>query len=296
MKSVITLIVKPGDAENLVQAEKRAQETLGSTLKRSVLAPDEATDLVFDTAPDENITRLSTALKSLPVDFVVQPEGTRDKKLLLADMDSTIIENECIDELADFANVRGQVAKITERAMQGALNFEESLLERVTLLRGLKSSVLDQVYGERIRIRPMARTLLATAKARGLRTVLVSGGFTFFTGRIAAEVGFDRHVANQLEERAGELTGQVLPPLSGPATKLNILQEECGAVGCSAQEVIAVGDGANDIPMLQAAGLGVAVHAKPVTADAANVAFRHTGLEGLLFLLGIPRSEWVNKD
>lgn len=297
MSRVLTLIVKPGDQESLRAAVMKAQTLLtsaGAHLEAPiVLAPHEALDLPFSPSRALAADQILEGLSEHKVDACIQETHLRGKRLLLADMDSTIIENECIDELADFAGVKADVAKITERAMAGELKFEDSLIERVALLKALPESVLQTCFEERIQIRPGAKTLIQTAKNLGLRCVLVSGGFTFFTSLIREAVGFDADIANQLEVRNGALTGTVVPPLSGPSTKFETLEREVERLGISAKDVIAVGDGANDIPMLEAAGLGVAVHAKEKTKAAADIAVEHGDLTALLYLMGVPKSSFA---
>lgn len=299
MSRVLTLIVKPGNQDVLAAAADKTIETLskfGSVIDRSIVLSDgEALDLYFQCSDQDALDTLKAELSDVPVDACIQQTDQRQKRLLLADMDSTIIENECIDELADFAGVKDGVAAITARAMAGALVFEDSLRERVGLLKGLPETVLETCYKDRIRIRSGARTLLQTAKAEGLRCVLVSGGFTFFTARIAEAVGFDRHVSNQLDLKDGHLTGGIIPPLSGPETKYQVMQEELKRLGVTPADVIAVGDGANDIPMLTAAGLGVAVHAKEKVKQAADVSIEHGDLTALLYLMGLPKNSFQNE-
>ncbi len=204
-----------------------------------------------------------------------------------------MIENECIDELADYAGVKSEVANITEQAMRGLLDFEASLRARVKLLAGLSEDVLEACLRTRISLRQGAKTLIQTAKTHKMRCVLVSGGFTFFTGHIADTLGFDRHVANRLEIENGVLTGNIIPPVSGPDTKLSVLEAECVSLGITPSEAIAIGDGANDIPMLKAAGLGVAVHAKPKTAQSADIALKYGELHSVLYLIGLSSHQFA---
>jgi len=203
-------------------------------------------------------------------DLLMVPDHVSAPKLFLADMDSTMIAQECIDELADYAGVKDDIAAITASAMRGELDFEASLKARVKLLAGLSEHALQQCYEERITLMPGAETLMAGLKKRGIRCVLVSGGFTFFTSRIAARLGFDRHVANEFEIINGKLTGNVIPPVRDAATKATVLAEECATLGIAPLEAITVGDGANDIHMTLAAGCGFAAHAKPKLREAAN--------------------------
>jgi phosphoserine phosphatase len=227
------------------------------------------------------------------VDIVVQPRAGRAKRLLVADMDSTMITIECIDELADYAGIKPQIAEVTERAMRGELDFEAALDARVALLKGLPASAIDRCHEERVRLMPGARTLIQTMRANGARCVLVSGGFTVFADRVAAAIGFDRAVSNRLGVEAEALTGTVARPIVGAATKRALLIEERDAMGLEPVATLAVGDGANDIPMIEMAGLGVAYHAKPKTAAAAAARIDHNDLTALLYAQGYARSMWV---
>jgi phosphoserine phosphatase len=227
------------------------------------------------------------------VDVIVQPRAGRAKRLLVADMDSTMITIECIDELADYAGIKPQIAEVTERAMRGELDFEAALDARVALLAGLGAEMIDRCYEERVRLMPGATTLIRTMRANGARCVLVSGGFTVFADRVAAEIGFDRALSNVLELEDGKLAGRVARPIVGAETKRAVLAAETEALGLDPRETLAVGDGANDIPMIQAAGLGVAFHAKPKTAAAAGARIEHNDLTALLWAQGYTRDRWV---
>ncbi len=226
------------------------------------------------------------------IDIIVQPAATREKALLIADMDSTMITVECIDELADYAGIKPQIAEITERAMRGELDFAGALNERVALLKGLSHSAIDQCRAERVRIMPGAKALVRTMKARGARTLLVSGGFTRFTGPVAEEIGFDANVANVLEIADGALLGTVTTPIVDAARKRAELEAAIEG-GIDRALTLAVGDGANDIPMIQGAGLGVAYHAKPKTREAAAAEIVHGDLSALLYAQGIARRDWA---
>ncbi|MBL9055031.1 MAG: phosphoserine phosphatase SerB [Rhodobacteraceae bacterium] len=232
-------------------------------------------------------------LQSLGVDLVVQKAEGRQKKLLLADMDSTMIQQECIDELADEAGVGARVAAITARAMNGELDFEAALRERVGLLKGLPVAVIDRVIRDRITLMPGGPALLATMKAHGAHAALVSGGFTAFTGAIAARLGFDENRANTLLQAGGVLTGEVADPILGKQAKVDALEEITARLGITADEVLAVGDGANDLGMLTGAGAGVALHAKPMVAAQCDIRINHGDLTALLFLQGYAREEFV---
>lgn len=226
-------------------------------------------------------------------DVIVQPSAGRARRLLIADMDSTMITVECIDELADYAGIKPEIAAITERAMRGELDFEAALDARVALLAGLDAALIARCHDERVRLMPGALTLVRTMKAKGARCVLVSGGFTVFADRVAREIGFDRALSNRLELAGGRLTGTVARPIVGAATKRETLRAEAAALGIDPGDVLAVGDGANDIPMIEAAGLGVAYRAKPRTAAAADARIEHGDLHALLHAQGYPRAEWV---
>jgi phosphoserine phosphatase len=226
------------------------------------------------------------ALRSLPVDFAVQAAEGRRKRLFIADMDSTIIGCECLDELADFAGVKAEVAAITERAMAGEIGFDGALRERVAMLKGLDRGALQRCYDERVRLNPGARALVRTLRAQGVRCVLVSGGFTFFTTRVAQACGFEAERANRFVEDGDRLSGAVYDPILGREAKLAALREEAAALGVLPSAAIAIGDGANDLAMIGAAGLGVAYRAKPVVAAQADARIDHADLTALLYFQG----------
>ncbi|RAK58640.1 phosphoserine phosphatase SerB [Phenylobacterium hankyongense] len=228
-----------------------------------------------------------------PVDACVQPAAGRRKRLMVADMDSTIINVECLDELADFAGVKAQVSAITERAMRGELEFEGALRERVGMLKALPLTALQSAYDERVRLNPGARTFARTMAANGARCVLVSGGFTFFTGRVAKAAGFHANRANTLIEADGALTGLVGEPILGREAKLAALREEAAALGLDLSETLAIGDGANDLAMIEAAGLGVAYRAKPIVAAQADAKVDYADLTALLYFQGYRADEFV---
>ena len=227
------------------------------------------------------------------IDIIVHPPGPREKKLFVADMDSTMIGQECIDELADYAGVTAVVAEITERAMHGELDFAGALRERVLLLEGLEEKVIDHCLAERIKPNPGATTLVRTMKARGAETILVSGGFTAFVEPIAKRIGFNRFEANVLGVRDGKLNGMTEGGIVDSRRKHDVLVEARERLGLSPDQTMAVGDGANDIPMVEEAGLGVAYRAKPALAAVADARLDHHGLDALLWAQGIPRREWV---
>ena len=225
---------------------------------------------------------------------MVQPQADRRKKLLVADMDSTMITIECIDELADYAGIKPQIAEVTERAMRGELDFESALDARVALLKGLEESAIDRCHAERVVLMPGARALIRTMKANGARSVLVSGGFTVFADKVAAAIGFDRAISNRLGLAGGALDGTVARPIVGSATKRETLIAERDTLGLAPEQTLAVGDGANDIPMIEEAGLGVAYHAKPKTAAAADARIEHGDLTALLYAQGYRRADWID--
>ena len=249
-------------------------------------------ELEYALTPDA-FAALKQKTDALQIDCVMQPLANRAKKLLISDMDSTMIEQECIDELADCMGLKTKVSAITERAMNGELDFPSALRERVSLLAGLPVASLEEVFEQRITLMPGARTLLKTMKARGTHCVLVSGGFTFFTSRVAKALGFDAEEANVLHTARDKLTGTVAEPILGKEAKLATLQKLCRTRGIAVADTLAVGDGANDLPMLMAAGLGVAYHAKPVVAAQAHAAIRFNDLSALVYLQGISQSEWL---
>ena len=258
-----------------------------------VLSGWECAQWIYPKIDGELRQEAAAAVAELPVDWALAPEAARRKKLLVADMDSTIINVECLDELADFAGIKAEIATITERAMRGELEFEPALRERVAKLKGLAIGSLQKTHDERVQLNPGARNLVRTMAANGARCVLVSGGFTFFTSRVAETAGFHTHRANVLLDDGATLTGHVQEPILGRAAKLNALQEEAQALGIGASEALAIGDGANDLDMIKAAGLGVAYRAKPLVSAEAHARIDHTSLETALFFQGYTRGEFV---
>jgi phosphoserine phosphatase len=232
-------------------------------------------------------------LQALRVDMVVQKADGRKKRVLIADMDSTMIRQECIDELADEAGVGARVADITARAMNGELDFEGALRERVGLLKGLPEAVIEQVLRDRITLMPGGPVVLATMKANGAHAPLVSGGFTAFTAAVAGKLGFDENRANTLHVAEGALAGTVAEPILGKEAKLQALNEITARLGITPAEALAVGDGANDLPMLKAAGTGVALHAKPTVQAQCEVRVNHGDLTALLYLQGYSRDAFA---
>ncbi len=283
MSFFLTLVAEPGDlAPSLVS---QVGEAIGAG-PAIELAPAEAADLPCETPPD--LGHVRAALAGAPVDIVLTPAANRRKRLLLADMDSTIVTSETLDELAVFAGVGDRVAAITKRAMAGEIDFKGALRERVALLRGLDLAALEQTWAA-TRFTPGARELVATMRAHGATAALVSGGFTFFTARVAEALGFDLHRANVLLDDGAALLGEVQEPILDRDAKLAALRE----LAPSAEDCLAVGDGANDLDMIRAAGLGVAFHAKPIVAEAARVRIDHCGLRALLFMQGFRSTEFV---
>ena len=257
-----------------------------------------AADIRFRSRPDDANGRPggwfgTTTFASCPVDVVFQREATREKQLIVADMDSTMITVECIDELADYAGIKPEIAAITEAAMRGELDFEGALDARVALLAGLDEAVIERCLAERVRVMPGAKALVGTMRARGATAILVSGGFTRFAEPVAREIGFDRAIANVLEIEGGRLTGRVTKPIVGSDTKERALREAAAALGLDLSETLAVGDGANDLAMIRVAGLGVAYRAKPIVAAAAAARVDHGDLSVLLYAQGIARKDWV---
>ncbi|GAB5458692.1 MAG: phosphoserine phosphatase SerB [Henriciella sp.] len=245
-----------------------------------------------DMAVTDARTILETQLSS-HADIALISAHNRRKKLLISDMDSTIIEQECLDELAAYAGLKDEIAAITARAMAGELDFEGALTERVGKLKGLSLKALDQCYRERISLMPGGRTLTETMKAHGAHCLLVSGGFTYFTERVADAAGFQDHRGNTLMDDGGALTGEVGMPILGREAKLEALDQAASTIGVSRADAIAMGDGANDLAMIEAAGLGLAVHAKPIVASASNAAINVTDLTAALFFQGYTESEII---
>jgi phosphoserine phosphatase len=259
-----------------------------------ILAPDEAVAFRIGQADEGTRRSLAGIVGERPIDVVVTPVSNRTKRILICDMDSTVITTECIDELADLLSIRAQVAEITERTMNGELDFAQSVKARVALLEGLADSAIEKLLAERIHLTPGAATLVRTMRADRAYTALVSGGFSRFTGPVAARAGFDENRANELEIVDHRLTGRLLPPLLDANAKLQVLDELVARFGLTRDDVLAVGDGANDIPMIQAAGLGVGFRPHAKVAEVAPAVIRHGDLTALLFIQGYPKSAFVN--
>ncbi len=296
MQFVLTLIADPESAdldEAAVAAAAKPLTKAGAALSEpDWLAPEIACDLCFTgLAPERAEVRARSALKGAPVDLGVQPKAGRRKSLLVADMDSTIVTSETLDELADRAGLKREIAAITARAMAGELDFAQALRQRVAMLGGLPATALDHTL-DGIELSPGARTLVQTMKAAGAYTMLVSGGFTHFTAAVRESCGFDRDQANRLVIEDGRIKGEVAEPILDRQAKLRALQRLTAARGLEPSSACTVGDGANDIDMLRAAGLGVAYRAKPAARAAARFKVDHGDLTALLYLQGFRQSDF----
>jgi phosphoserine phosphatase len=288
--TIALTLVSPDPAA--AEEASRLVEGLMPIASRTLLGPG-AIDLSLITGDVGALRQqMDHHLANLPVDVCVQAQAGRRKRLLIADMDSTIIGCECLDELADFAGVKDAVSAITERAMRGELNFESALRERVGMLKGLPVGALQDCYDQRVRLNDGAKTLIGTMTAAGAKCLLVSGGFTFFTSRVAKAAGFAGDRANRLIEADGCLTGEVAEPILGKEAKLAALREESAALGLDLEAAIAIGDGANDLAMIEAAGLGIAYRAKPVVAAQAHARIDHSDLTALLYFQGYPCADF----
>lgn len=295
MSLVATLICNPVNPALDSTIVDGALAVLPSPGTAQWLFDEVAVDIPFTGSEDIKAieARLRQARGDLPIDIVVQPAAFRRKKLFLADMDSTMIGQECIDELADFVGLKAHVAGITERAMRGEIEFEPALRERVALLKGMPVGVVEEVLKKRITATPGGRELVMTMRAHGAYTCLISGGFTLFTNAVAAMIGFQENRANVLKVRDGKLTGEVTEPILGRATKLATLIELTESFDLDDIDTLVTGDGANDLGMIEAAGLGVAYHAKPAAAAAAAARIDYGDLTALLYAQGYRRDEFV---
>jgi phosphoserine phosphatase len=287
MSHVATLLSNPLRPAVDAAAIAKARSLLPNPISETTLREGIAADIIFAPQPDADERKLAdqvrAALAPAPIDVVIQPTAYRRKKLFVADMDSTMIDQECIDELADYAGLKAHVATITERAMRGELPFEPALRERVALLKGLPLSVIDETIEKKITLAAGGQALIDALRKSGCYTCLVSGGFTLFTNVIAQKLGFDENRANELIVEDGKLAGKVKEPILGRAAKLATLQELTKKLGIRPEETIAIGDGANDLDMITAAGLGVAIHAKPAVAAAAHARIDHADLSALIY-------------
>ncbi|PCK86308.1 phosphoserine phosphatase SerB [Rhizobium sophoriradicis] len=294
MALVATLVANPSNPVLTPGIAEQAAEAVEAS-GLYWLADGVACDIALRDGTDAQAAEANilAVIASAPIDLVIQEQETRRKKLLIADMDSTMIGQECIDELAAEVGLKEKVAAITARAMNGEIAFEPALRERVALLKGLPISVVDEVIARRITLTPGGPELIATMKSKGHYTALVSGGFTVFTGPIAATLGFDENRANTLLEDSGILSGFVAEPILGKQAKVDALNEISARLGISPKEAMAVGDGANDLGMLQLAGSGVALHAKPTVAAQAQMRINHADLTALLYIQGYRKTDFV---
>ena len=293
MPLVATLVSHPSSRALSPALANKAMRAVGASTLRW-LGEDVACEIALPegTARAEADAALRTALASDPVDVVVQEEENRRKKILIADMDSTMIDQECIDELADEVGLKEHVAAITARSMNGEIAFEPALRERVALLKGLDVAVVDRIVANRLTLASGGRTLVQTMRRDGAHTALVSGGFDIFTSRVAAMLGFHENRANRLAEAGGFLAGEVIEPILGRAAKAEALLEISARLGKTPADALAVGDGANDLDMLRLAGTGVALHAKPSVAAAAQIRIDHADLTALLYIQGYSLEEF----
>jgi phosphoserine phosphatase len=274
---------------------ERVYQRLGLTGKEEWLAEKEACDLFIDSPLSTTgiAGQARKALSGTAVDAVCTSTEGRRKKLLISDMDSTVINQECIDELGDAIGLGSQIREITAAVVNGEISFSDALRERLALMKGTERDLLEQIYKERVSLKAGARTLVQTMRRHGAFCILVSGGFSFFTSRIAERIGFHDHQGNELVFEDAKLTGEVKEPILGRSAKLNTLMQLCAEKGIEPSSVLAVGDGANDIKMIKAAGLGVAFHGSQSLRDAANACIDHNDLTALLYIQGFSKSEFV---
>jgi phosphoserine phosphatase len=287
LPQTLTLVLSKADKS----AMEELQSSIGSQTKIEVLSEDKALDLIIDKTNPKDLLEVLMAT-GIPFDYCLQNTKGRKKGVLLCDMDSTLIAQECIDELADFVGLKNEVSAITEQAMRGEIDFDGALTKRVGLLEGLPLKDLQACYDKKITLNVGAKTLCQTMKANGAHTVIVSGGFTFFTGRVADACGFDANFANILIDDGTALTGKVQPPILGREAKLNTLEREATGRG-GPENVLCIGDGANDLAMIKAAGLGGAYYAKPAVAREAHCKIEHSDLTTALYFQGYKEPEFV---
>jgi phosphoserine phosphatase len=293
MTLVLTLVSNGSDVARLAKAAPGGQGAIVDRSEGDWRVAERDVPDPKGNGGAELVNWLEAETPGAKADWAITPKANRRKRLLISDMDSTIIGQECLDELADFAGLKAEVSAITERAMRGELDFAGALMQRVAMLKGLKLGALEACHAERVRLNPGAKELVATMKANGARCVLVSGGFGYFTSRVAKMAGFDADRANTLIDDGVALTGSVGMPILGREAKLTALLEETAALGASAADAVALGDGANDLDMIKAAGLGIAYHAKPIVAAQTTARIAHTDLRAALLFQGFGVGEIV---
>jgi len=294
MPHILTLVAAPGALDPALVARIRAAlDALGAAPGTpDPLADREAVDIPFTGSPDQAVAAACAALAGAPVDAIATPAEGRRKRLLIADMDSTVVTSETLDEIAAHAGLKDRIAEITRRSMNGELDFRQALIARIAMLEGLDAAALDATWAK-TRMMPGAAELVGTMRAHGAVTCLASGGFTFFTGRVAEALGFHHHVSNTLLVEDGKLTGRVAEPIFDRNAKLTTLTRLAADNAIPLSATLAVGDGANDLDMIRAAGLGVAFRAKPIVAAAASAQVNHTNLTALLYAQGYRRTEFT---
>ncbi len=274
---------------------KRVIQCLGTTCKENWLAENEACDLFFESAHSASAITMQArdALSGTAIDAVCTSAEGRRKQIFISDMDSTVINQECIDELGDAIGLGSQIKEITAAVVSGEISFSDALRQRLALMKGMERSLLESVYEKRITLKSGARTLVQTMLHHGAYCVLVSGGFSYFTSRRAERIGFHEQQANELVFHEGKLTGEVREPILGRSAKLNTLMKLCGDKGLEPRDVLAAGDGANDIKMIKAAGLGVAFHGSQSLKEQANASIEHNDLTALLYIQGYRKEQFV---
>ncbi len=298
MTNVLTLVANHTSADNIrnaIDETKFSMKKFGILTTHPIwLSQDKACDIMIEeNSKTDYLQQIDKICEVHELDYCLQPKLDRRKRLLLADMDSTIITVECIDELAEFAGLREEVSAITEKAMRGELDFKDAFRKRVGMMKGLSKDVLHQAYEDRVDITPGAKQLVSTMKLNGAYTALVSGGFTFFTSRVRTEVGFDMDESNELMFGPDGLTGEAQEPILDSSAKLNRLIQLRNNMKLKSREVMAIGDGANDIPMIREAGLGIAFRAKPVAIEAADASVKFGDLTTVLYYQGYSEAEFV---